>query len=98
MRINFKLYAWVLAIVMGGGIAGGIVRLAEAPALYAQERDDDYAKNRNYQQGVRDGREDRAHNRDHYKKRHFKKDEDQKAYEAGYQHGHEHDEHHDQQR
>jgi len=96
MRINFKVCAWVLAIGMGGAISGGAARVAAAPALYGQERDDDYAKNKYYQQGVRDGREDREHNRDHYRKRHFKKDEDHRAYEAGYQHGHEHDDHHDQ--
>ena len=62
---------------------------------WAQERgdqnqvhDQDYSKNKNYQQGMRDGQDDRSHNRDHSKKRHFKKDEDQRAYEAGYQQGH----------
>jgi len=92
MRINLKAYAWVLAILMGGGIAGGAARLAAAPAFYGQDRNDDYTRNKYYREGLRDGREDRAHNRDHYRKRHFKRDEDQRAYESGYQYGHEHGE------
>ena len=43
---------------------------------------------KNYQQEMRDGRDDEAHHRDHFKKRNFKKDEDRRAYEAGYQAGH----------
>jgi len=49
---------------------------------HAQNQNKDYSKNKTYQQGMREGKDDQAHNRDHSKKRHFKKDEDQKAYEA----------------
>jgi hypothetical protein len=48
----------------------------------------DYSKNKNYQVGMRDGKDDKAHNRDHSRKRNFKKDEDQRAYESGYQQTH----------
>lgn len=71
MTKNFK--HWALAIAMVAGSAA------------AQTPDQDYSKNKTYQQGMRDGKADHASNRDHSKKRHYKKDEDQKAYEAGYQ-------------
>jgi hypothetical protein len=81
MKINLRRGIWTLAIALGLGIGGGA-------ALQAQDQGPDYSKNKNYQQGMREGHDDHAHNRDHYKKHHFKKDEDQKAYEAGYQKGH----------
>lgn len=89
MRTNLRKCVCVFAVVLGIGITGGTVRAAPSP----QERDQasqqqDYSKNKNYQQGMRDGQDDQKHNRDHSKKRHFTKDEDQKAYEAGYQQGH----------
>jgi hypothetical protein len=87
MRINLKLCAWIVAITLGLGITGGTVRVVASPARQDQH-DQDYSKNKNYQLGMRDGRDDDAHSRDHSKKRKFKKEEDQKAYEAGYQAGH----------
>jgi len=71
MKINFK--HWALAIAMVAG------------PLAAQDHEQDYSKNKTYQQGMRDGKADHARNKDHSKKRHYKKDEDNKAYEAGYQ-------------
>ncbi len=85
MTMNLKHYVRVMAVTAGIVIGGGAVQAVAAPLF--QEHDQDYSKNKTYQQGVRDGQNDRAHNRDHSKKRHFKKDEDQKAYEAGYQQG-----------
>ena len=70
---------------MGMSIAAGVARAVPAPFFQGQEQD--YSKNKTYQQGVREGRDDQAHQRDHSKKRQFKKSEDQKAYEAGYQKG-----------
>ena len=61
---------------------------AGAPMQDHQDQGPDYSRNKNYQVGMREGRDDQAHNRDHSKKHHFKKDEDQKAYEAGYQKAH----------
>jgi len=94
MKINLR--NWTMAAALGVGMAGGAAHTVAAP--FFQERDhrqrdeqqheQDYTKNRNYQQGMREGRDDNARNRDHSKKRHFKKDEDQRAYEAGYQKGH----------
>jgi hypothetical protein len=78
MKNKLRHGIWAMAIAAALGIG--------ANALHAQ--DPDYSKNKTYQQGMREGRDDQAHKRDHYKKRHFKKDEDQKAYEAGYQKGH----------
>ena len=95
MRMKLKRYAWVLALVLAVGISGVTVRAVASPTMNGAGQDQDYSRNKNYQQGMRDGREDRAHNRDHYKKRHFKKDEDQKAYEAGYQRGRAGDHDHD---
>ena len=93
MRMNFKRCAWLVALTLGMGMAGSAVRVAASPT--AQDRQDrqdqhdqDYSKNRNYQQGMRDGRDDNAHRRDHSKKRKFKKDDDRKAYESGYQSAH----------
>jgi len=85
MRMNLKQCVWIGVLALGIGVTGGTVRMAASPQ---EQHDQDYSKNKNYQQGMRDGRGDFAHNRDHSKKRTFKKDEDQKAYEAGYQGGH----------
>jgi len=85
MRMNLRHSVWVLALAVGIGISGGTVQAAGVP--FFQDHDQDYSKNKTYQQGMREGKADQAHNRDHSKKRHFKKDEDQKAYEAGYQRG-----------
>jgi hypothetical protein len=84
MRMNLIQCIWVLVVAVG--IGGGTVQVVAAP--FFQGHDQDYSKNKTYQQGVREGEADHAHNRDHSKKRQFKKDEDQKAYEAGYQKGH----------
>ncbi len=85
MRMKLKSCVWVVAVAVGIGIGGSMVQAAAAP--FSQDREQDYSKNKTYQQGVREGQDDHAHNRDHSKKRHFKKDEDRKAYEAGYQKG-----------
>jgi hypothetical protein len=86
MRINFKHSAGVLAMAVGIGFTGATIQAVAAPLF--QDHDQDYSKNKTYQQGMREGKDDQAHHKDHSKKRHFKKDEDQKAYEAGYQKGH----------
>jgi hypothetical protein len=88
--MNLKRCVWVLAVTLIG-TTGGVVRSAAVPSPQSQGHDEDYSKNKNYQLGMREGRDDQAHNLDHSKKRHFKKDEDQKAYEAGYQQGHQGD-------
>jgi hypothetical protein len=87
MRMNLKRCVWIVAMTLGMGITGGTVRVMASPSPQDQH-DQDYSKNKNYQLGMRDGRDDDAHHRDHSKKRKFKKDEDQKAYESGYQVGH----------
>jgi hypothetical protein len=76
--IGMKLKQTILAL----SIAAGLLSVG---AVQAQEKD--YSKTKQYQQGVREGKDDHDHNKDHSKKRHFNKDEDQKAYEAGYQKG-----------
>ena len=86
--MNFKPYVLVLAVAVGGGIIGSTARTMASPAMNAAGQDQDYSKNKRYQQGMREGKDDKAHNRDHSRKRHFNKDEDNKAYEAGYQQGH----------
>jgi hypothetical protein len=78
--MHARHFVRVLAVAASIGISGCMVQ--------DQAQTQDYSKNKTYQQGVREGKDDKAHNRDHSKKRHFKKDEDQKAYEAGYQNGH----------
>jgi hypothetical protein len=97
MKLNWmiKKSAWVAVIALGIGITGGATRLAASPAPQ-EHHDEDYSKNRNYQLGLREGRQDQMHNRDHYKKHNFKKDDDRNAYEAGYRAAHEekHDDHH----
>ena len=87
MRMNWKQCVWIVAMVLCFGITGGTAR-AVASGSPQEQHDQDYSKNKNYQVGVRDGRDDSAKNLDHSKKRKFKKDEDQKAYESGYQSGH----------
>jgi ribosome modulation factor len=74
------------------GFAGGTARLS-ASATPQEHHDEDYSKNKTYQQGMRDARDDQAHNRDHSKKRHFKNENDQRAYESGYQAGHQGESH-----
>jgi hypothetical protein len=86
MKISLKHGTWVLALAACIGLTGGAVQAVAAP--FFQDQGPDYSKNKQYQQGMRDGQSDHAHKLDHSKKRHFKKDEDQKAYEAGYQKGH----------
>jgi hypothetical protein len=84
--MNLKHCVWIAAMSLGIGITGGTVRVAASPSPQEQH-DQDYSKNKNYQQGMRDGHDDVAHNRDHFKKRNFKKDDDKKDYETGYQKG-----------
>jgi hypothetical protein len=84
VRTNVKQCVRIAAMILGIGVAGGTARIAASPSPQEQHTQD-YSKNKNYQQGMRDGRDDAAHNRDHYKKRSFKKDQDQKDYETGYQ-------------
>ena len=96
-RINLRQSVWVLAVLLGAVLTGGAVRITASP-LPQEQHEQDYSKNKNYQQGMRDGRDDQTHNKDHSKKRHFKKDEDQKAYEYGYQQGHQGDQHQGDQR
>jgi hypothetical protein len=82
--MNLQRSVGILALVWGIGMGGTAVRAVASPF---QDRTPDYSKNKTYQQGMREGKDDQAHQRDHSKKRHFKKDEDQQAYEAGYQKG-----------
>lgn len=93
VRRNLRQCVCVLAMALGTGITGGTVRVAASPLFQDQAHDQDYSKNKRYQQGLREGKADYARKRDHSKKRHFKKDEDQKAYEAGYERGHQGDQH-----
>lgn len=93
MRANLRRCIGLLAVVVGMGICGGMVQAVAAPFFHDQDgktagaSDQDYSKNKTYQQGVREGQADKAQSKDHSKNRHFKKDDDQKAYEAGYQKG-----------
>ena len=93
VRMNLRQCVWVLAVALGTGVTGGTVRAAASPLSQDQGHEQDYSKNKTYQQGMREGQDDRKHNKEHSKKRHFKKDEDQKAYESGYQQGHQGDQH-----
>ena len=86
VRMNLTKSLCIAAIGLCIGVPGASAGVAASPAPQEQH-DQDYSKNKNYQQGMHDGRDDAAHNRDHSKKRKFKKDEDQKSYEAGYQKG-----------
>ena len=88
MRMRSKRCATILAMAMGLGIGATAVQAVAAP--FFENQAPDYSKNKTYQQGMREGKDDQTHSRDHSKKRHFKKDDDQKAYEAGYQKGHDH--------
>jgi len=79
MQMNFKPYVWVLAVAVGAGIVGGTARAVAFPAMNDQGQGQDYSKNNKYQQGIREGQDDKAHNRDHFRKHHFAKDEDNKS-------------------
>jgi uncharacterized protein HemX len=86
MRAKARHCAWILAAVLGLGTGpAALSQDQNRDQAHDQASNQDYSKNKNYQQGQRDGKDDLAHNRDHSKKRHFKKDDDQKAYESGYQ-------------
>jgi hypothetical protein len=93
VRMNLRKCIWVLAVVLGTGVTAGTMRAAASQSLQDQDRDHapDYSKNKNYDIGMRDGKDDRAHNKDHSRKRNFDNDEDQRAYESGYQQGHQDD-------
>lgn len=88
MSRNLNKCVWIVAMILSVGITGGTVRVVASPLPQRDQGYKDYSKNKNYQQGMRDGRDDNAHHRDHFKNRKFKKDEDRQAYEAGYQNGH----------
>jgi hypothetical protein len=83
MKMTLTRIARVLTVVVGISFVGGAIQAAP----FLQDQGPDYSKNKTYQQGMREGKDDQTHNKDHSKKRHFKKDDDQKAYEAGYQKG-----------
>jgi hypothetical protein len=85
MKNNLRRSLCALAVAAGVGMSGGMVQAVAAPLFQGQ--DQDYSKNKTYQQGVREGQADRAHNKDHSKNRHFKKNQDHQDYEAGYQKG-----------
>jgi hypothetical protein len=85
MKANLRHIVWSVAVAVGIGIGGAPVPAAGAP--FFQDHEQDYSKNKNYQQGIRDGQDDKVHNRDHFRKRQFKNDVDRRAYEAGYQKG-----------
>ena len=91
VRMNLRQCVWILAIVLSTGILGDTARASAFPSPQDQAQTRDYSKNKNYQVGMRDGRDDKAHSRDHSRKRNFKKDDDHQAYEAGYQQGHQGD-------
>jgi hypothetical protein len=91
MPMNLKQSVWILAVVLSMGIAGGSLCAAVPRSPQDQGREQDYSKNKKFQQGVREGQNDSKHNRDHSKKRNFKKGDDQRAYESGYQQGHQGD-------
>lgn len=98
-RINLTQSIWASAVLLGALFTGGTVRARPAASPLPQEQhEQDYSNNKNYQRGLREGRDDQEHNRDHYKKRHFKKDEDQNAYESGYQQSHQGDQRQGNQR
>ncbi len=88
MRMNLRPGVWVLAAALVIAITGDTVRATASPSSQDHAQTQDYSKNKNYQVGMRDGKDDKAHNKDHSRKRKFKKDDDQKAYETGYQQGH----------
>jgi hypothetical protein len=83
MKLNLRHGVWVLAVAVGITLSGITVPATGAP--FFQDHEQDYSKNKTYQQGMKDGQYDHARNKDHSKKRHYKKDDDQKAYESGYQ-------------
>ncbi len=93
MRMNLRQYAGVLAVALSMIVAGGTVRAAAPASPQEQSRNQDYSKNKKYQQGVREGQNDNRRNLDHSKKRNFKKDDDRRAYESGYQQGHQGEQH-----
>jgi len=92
MTTILKHGTWILAVAVGLGITAGTTQAVAAPFQdhdrdQQQKHEPDYSKDKRYQQGVREGRDDHAHSRDHSKKRHFKNDNEQRSYEAGYQKG-----------
>jgi hypothetical protein len=86
MQIGLKRCLWIGVITVGLGITGAAPRMMASTPQEHQEPY--YTRNKNYQQGMKNGHDDFQHNREHYKTKKFKNDEDQKAYDAGYQGGH----------
>jgi hypothetical protein len=88
-RINLKQGASLAALVLAFGLVGSSARAATPamPKEHHDQRGQDYTNNKNYEKGVREGRDDYSRNRDHFKPRKFKSEEDARAYEIGYQLG-----------
>jgi hypothetical protein len=91
VKTGLNRLGYLLVVALSFGVTGSMARGAARTSPQDHAEEQDYSKTKTYQQGLREGRDDREHNRDHSKKHHFKKDEDQKAYEAGYQAGHQAD-------
>ena len=58
MRINLQHCAGVLAVAVGIGFTGATIQAVAAPLF--QDHDQDYSKNKTYQQGMREGRDYRT--------------------------------------
>ena len=55
MKMNLRHCVWVLAVAAGIGISGATVQAVAAP--FFQDHEQDYSKNKTYQQGVREGQD-----------------------------------------
>lgn len=86
-----KKFLWVVALAVGS--AGlSVPVFAHQDHQQRDNRNDRYANNEAYQQGIREGFEDHDGRHHKRKKPHFDKTEDRKAYNEGYQHGYKGDE------
>ena len=93
MKLNLRQATWALSMAIALALFGAP---NFADAFQSQEglehgrghdQDRDYTRNRNYQLGLNDGREDGARNRDRRYRLRTNNDADRRAYQAGYDQG-----------
>lgn len=95
MRFDLRPAVWMFALAIIVTVCGPQKVAAAQPsqqgdehnARHDDDRNRDIANNPHYQQGLRNGQDDRSNNRDRQYRQHPDNDNDRRAYEAGYNQG-----------
>ena len=93
MKISLRLGTWAFALAIAltvfeaTNFAAAVQSQEDMENGRGHDRDGEYSRNRNYQRGITDGREDGARNRDRRYRLRTNNDYDRRAYQAGYDQG-----------